>query len=406
MNRGFAGFSVFIVVLLFVLDINFAYVNTNHSIHDLSCQTEVQKNTISVHKLDSLFDCQLEEGLSKYTCPGLAVVAIDLKGYRYKNIFGVADYNAYTSINTHTAFRLGSVSKGFAGILSALLIRKGYFTLEDPLSMYISDFDIKDRLTGEPLKVKHILSHTTGWTEHAYSNLIDQGYRLSDIKHMLSKLKPKHQIGTTYAYQNGAFALISEVVENTTGMPYELALDHYLLSPLGLCETSCDYTAMASNGNHALGHKVIRQKKNIIPKPVPLMSHYYNAVPAGGVNSTMHDMEIWLEALLGMHKHIIDDATLAIAFDPQVETTFDDRYFNEWSEVDRSYYALGWRVLKTPYGDWVYHGGLVNGFRTEILLFPSDGKAVVFMFNSTCGYTNKVMPEFMRHWIEASFSPS
>lgn len=43
-----------------------------------------------------------------------------------------------------------------------------------------------------------------------------------------------------------------------------------------------------------------------------------------------------------------------------------------------SHYGLGWRLITTQNNNIVYHGGLVNGFRTEIAFDKEKDIGVVF----------------------------
>jgi beta-lactamase class C len=72
-------------------------------------------------------------------------------------------------------FRIGSLSKGFSGILVAMLADKGLLNLNDPVAKYIPQLTLNSSVPGDSLRLWHILAHTTGLTEHAFSNLIEMG---------------------------------------------------------------------------------------------------------------------------------------------------------------------------------------------------------------------------------------
>jgi len=71
-----------------------------------------------------LFDQQILENIAIHECPGMAVLVLKNNQVIFEKEYGTKSRYSDDMIDTSTIFRLGSVSKGFAGILAAILIDK------------------------------------------------------------------------------------------------------------------------------------------------------------------------------------------------------------------------------------------------------------------------------------------
>ncbi len=347
-------------------------------------------DTVLYNSLDN----QIQANIDKYGCPGLAVAVIKGNRVIFEKQYGVRSIHKRDTINRNTIFRIGSVSKGFAGVLASILIEKGFFSLEDPVSNYISDLNLRAKSTDGVLRIKHVLSHTSGYTEHAYSNLVDKNISREILYKSLERLIPRDSTGKAYAYQNVAFSLIEKIIENTTGMNYAQALDYYIFAPLDMCSSSCTYEEITINSNHCVGHGYTKKGY----RPVELGKHYYNIPSAGGVNAPLADMEKWLSAIMGNKPDVLSPQVLKTAFSQYAYTSQDRKFWNKKPDVLNTYYGLGWRLINMKNNDLVYHGGLVNGFRAEIAFDKKSKTGIVVLFNSLCNYSNSVVFDFFDFW--------
>jgi beta-lactamase class C len=382
------------IILLFSMII-FMVPSCNHNNNTISHKLNSQKASI----IDTIFNKQwqahLESQLNINECPGAAIAIIKDDEVIYEYQYGSKSVNHFDPIDDSTVFRIGSVSKGFAGVLAGVLIDQKIICLDDPVSAYVPELTLTARTSDRILRIKHILSHSTGLTEHAFSNLVDENHDMETLISSLNRLVPRDSTGIAYAYQNAAYGMIEKVIERATGLTYSDALKKYILTPLDMTQTSSSYDQLCQSSNICEGHKWAGKYAGFVK--IPYKPHYYNVASAGGVNSTLSDMKKWLRAVMG-YPNKIGKAPFDIAFTPQVNTSYDDKYFNHWAGFEESHYGLGWRLIKTSIGDYVYHGGLVNGFRAEIAYDKRTGIGMVVMFNSTCKYSNYIVPEFYEFW--------
>lgn len=369
-----------LVILLFFLVIQAC--KEGGPVQDEKHRQPVVSPKISLGQLDSfLIDQHRQASQPAYA---IAIVYRDQTIYRKFN--GQLHGNkGGGKVDGESIFRLGSVSKGFSGILAAMLADKGLINLNDPVSRYIPQLTLSSSVPGDSLRLWHILAHTTGLTEHAYSNLIEMGKSKDLLIKALNELKPRDVTGQDYAYQNAAFSLIEEVIAAVTGLSYNDALDAFIFKRLQMANASSDFASVGRNAHfvwpqHAGG--ALRD----------LDTTYYNTPSAGGINASLSDMEAWLPAIMGFKTDQIPASALSLAFEPRVSTTYDDKYFNFWPGVTDSKYGLGWRILTMNNRTLMFHGGQVSHYRAEIAFDPALDLGVVALFSEPCYLSNHIVP--------------
>jgi beta-lactamase class C len=145
--------------------------------------------------------------------PGAAIAIVKDSTILFIRGYGVKQIGTHDSINEHTVFRLGSVSKPFASFLTGILVQDSLLAWSDPVTHYVPSFALKSPDQTKSLLLSNVLSHTTGLPYHTYTNLVEEG---QDLHALLSRLKDVNlssEVGKQYSYQNVAYSLIAEVVK-------------------------------------------------------------------------------------------------------------------------------------------------------------------------------------------------
>jgi beta-lactamase class C len=312
-----------------------------------------------------------------------------LKGYGEKAV-GSGDL-----INVHTRFRIGSLSKGFAGVLTGMMVEKGYLNWDDPVQLHYPDFRLKDREQAKRVTIGHLLSHTNGLPYHAFDNLLEQGF---DRETIISQYFPYAKLfgreGEFFGYQNVAFCVIEPILEQATGQSYQALMRDYIFRPAGMADASLDYESMKNTSNKAFPHVFYGDAW----AADTISSRYYNFAAAGGVNASISDMGEWLKVLLGHRPDIVPEAALDEVFRPVVATGLERRTLPGWIDRDSASYAMGWRILNSPNGPLVYHAGFVNNFHSEIAFSRKDGIGVCVLFNANSPLRGKCIQAFFERW--------
>jgi len=326
--------------------------------------------------------------------PGAAVVIVKDSTIIFQRGYGVKRAGSVDSVDANTVFRIGSLSKGFAGVLTGILVQEGKLRWDDRVVRYVPEFALSSPGQTREISLAHLLSHTTGLPYHAYTNMIEAGYDLRDIAAMFGHLPLHGKAGEIYSYQNAAFSLAGEAIRVATGKTYPQALTEKIFRPAGMTNASADWISIRRNQNKAMPHNF--SYAGWIPDTIT--TRFYNAAPAGGVNASINDMGQWLRVLLGHQPDIVSETTLNEVFRPVVRTYKERRYFRAWPGPKEAYYAHGWRVLVSGSDTIVCHGGAVNGFRGEIAIDRKNGIAICALFNASTDMPGLCIPAFFERY--------
>ena len=345
---------------------------------------------------DSIETAMFVEG-----CPGLAITIIHDSKTLIQKGFGIENANSNSKIDTNTVFRLGSVSKGFAAILTHILVKEKYLSWDDKVTKYVPDFKLGTGDQTDKITIKTLLSQSTGLPPHTFTNQIENGLSLDQVIPMLADVKTVADTGKICTYQNVAYAVIEKVIEGATGKSFESLINEKVFLPLSMKTASTNCESMWRAEKKATPHRFNRQTE--MYEASEFNEKYYNAISAGGINASIADMNNYLGLLLGQHKEILDREQLDAFFQPVVQSDYERRYFHRWDNLDHNYYARGWRVFDYNGERWMYHGGFVNGFRSEIALNPKYGIGICILFNSTCKLTDYSMKMFFDEFIHYNY---
>lgn len=382
--RFFVNCSAILLAFVLLSGSDSSSINKHDVLHKRSISEKYAHLTTTLHN-------HLSEKIKEEFIPSLAIVTIKEGVVLHKAIYQHPKIMTHhTPLDTNTLYRIGSLSKGFAGTLCAILSEKGLLDMDELVSVYLPDVQFKNSKIKNELTVKHLISHTTGFTKHAFSNLVDENISRDRISKSLSQLAPRDPIGKVYNYQNATLVWLEMIIEEVTKMSFDMALSHYIFEPLEMQRTACRYETVRMDTNKVYGYKYIDHNSLLAQDIKP---HYYNVIAAGGITSSLNDMEKWLMAIMGYMPEVISQNALQKAFYPFIETTQDKKNFHKWPGFNSSYYGLGWRILSIGEKVWYYHGGMVNGFRAEIMYDPIDHLGTVCMINAVHPYANQVVKE-------------
>jgi len=383
------GFLVVVVVPLLV-----AQVMTRERPH-----AEPTKRTTTLPKrpinpfLDELLKEYQQEilVLSKDShTPGAAIAVVYDSTIVFLKGFGLRNILKPDSVDANTVFRIASVSKCFAAFLAGSLVEDSLLAWNDTVVHYLPTFALKPREETAKLTVRHVLSHTTGLPYHAYTNMVEEGASLDSMLSWLKNINLGTGVGQGYSYQNVAYSIVGKVIEARTGKSYNDQLRERVFLPLKMTNASVDYESMMKNINIATPHKLGRGRWT----PAKITDTYYNVAPAGGVNASITDMANWMIALLGNRPDVIKPETLAELFTPKVKAPSKNRNYGRLHRLSSSYYGLGWRVLHYPNDTLIYHGGFVNGYRSEVAINPKERIAVCILANAPGDLADNGIPLF------------
>lgn len=352
----------------------------------------VVKNSTNPHVQAWVDDCaaQVQAQLKQFNIPG-AALAITYKDQVFIRTFGYRSLETKEPIDEHSVFRIASLSKSFAGVLTAKLVQEKRMHWNNYVADYIPEFKLADAAQTNRVQLKHLLSHTSGLPYHTYTNLVEANLPMSKIIPQLKSVKLVGKEGTVYSYQNAPFSIIGEVHQKATGQSYEDLLKEKIFNPIGMYDSSTDFQSIRENTNTALPHK--RKKNGWYTSSIS--KKYYNAVPAGGVNASIHDMATYIRLLLGYYPHVLTKSDLDPVFEPMIKTPVKRRYFSNWPKLNTAHYGLGWRILDYSGQEIAYHSGYVNSYKGELAIDRNEEIGFCLLMNAPGKCAKKTVPIFL-----------
>jgi CubicO group peptidase (beta-lactamase class C family) len=112
--------------------------------------------------MDGFFAQQLEG----YDIPGATVSVVSDGKVLFAKGYGEADVEANEPVVAdETLFRIASTSKLFTSTAVMQLVEEGRLDLNEDVNAYLDDVEIPDTYPGEPVTLRHLLTHTAGFEE-------------------------------------------------------------------------------------------------------------------------------------------------------------------------------------------------------------------------------------------------
>jgi beta-lactamase class C len=346
-------------------------------------------------------DRRLQQLSEQRSVVGLAVGIVENGRITFLKGYGETEAGSGDPVTPETVFRWASVSKGVAGTMVAKLAEQGKVNLHGPVSSYVPTLKLpagaENRAT-----VGDMLSHRLGLYRNAYDNKLEEGQDTKLLRQTLAQLNLICQPGTCWSYQNIAYDGASELVENITHQPYERAVKQMLFNPIGMTHASISMQGLTSSRSWARPHNAGR-------RPLELNDNYYRVPAAGGVNSNIKEMALWMIAQMGEMPDVLSPQVLNTVHAPLVKTPGERRRLRKFLErLGEADYGYGWRSYDYAGHRIVGHRGGVAGYRSLILFDPKKKSGVVALWNSNTNQPGGLEFEVMdmiyglefRDWLE------
>lgn len=223
-----------------------------------------------------------------------AILVIDRGRRVYEHAFGEANREWHIPNSVTTRFDIASMTKPMTAIAIMQLVQEGRVRLDGKISDYVPYYPPE---TGQRITVEQLLNHTSGLQEDIgfiddpIAAVVNADLLSNDSLVKLIARRPlRFEPGTSYGYSSDAYAVLGAIIAHVTGRPYWDALRERVLQRAGMTET----------GVSVLGPIVPRRAAGY----AQTWDGYENAphigvTPAGGLYSTLRDLERFDRALYG-----------------------------------------------------------------------------------------------------------
>ena len=351
-------------------------------------------------------DARLKRLADEPSMVGMAVGVVENGRITFLSGYGETLEGSGEKVSADTVFRWASVSKGVASTAVAKLAEQGKIELGAPVVNYAPTLKLPGSAEYRAT-VGDVLSHRLGLYRNALDNKLEEGQQPAALRRELASLNLICQPGTCWSYQNIAYDAASEMVVKSMNQPYEQALTQMLFAPIGMTSASISREGLVTSKSWARPHSAGR-------RPLEVLEPYYRVPAAGGVNSNIKDMALWMIAQAGGMPNVLSPKLLSTIHQPLVKTPGERRRLRKFLErVGDAHYGLGWRHYDYAGHPVIGHRGGVNGYRSLILFDPGSKSGVVALWNSNTSQPGGLEFEVMdmifglpfRDWMELDGKP-
>jgi beta-lactamase class C len=333
-----------------------------------------------------------EQFVRQKKIPGMAIALVQNGRVLSARGYGVTSTGNPQPIRPDTVFRLASLSKAFAATLTGILVEEQALSWDTPISKQLPAFKLKDFQASQRLTVSDILSHQVGLGKNTYDRDLEGNVPYPLLAERLSNAPMACTPGDCYGYQNIAYSLIGDMVFAVTGDFYSHQVEKKIFIPLGMKNATYGRDALMANASWAKPH-VFSGKSWVATVP---NENYYHVPPAAGVNASIQDMALWVNAQLGHDPEVLSPALLEKIQTPQVNTPGEMRS-SGWrhDRLSKASYALGWRVFTYQGRKMIFHGGAVRGYRGLVAFLPDQDTGIVVLWNNESASPSAFLPTWM-----------
>jgi CubicO group peptidase (beta-lactamase class C family) len=321
------------------------------------------------------------ELMKKTGVPGLAL-GILYEGQVYAAGFGVTNVDHPLPVTDKTLFQIGSNTKTFTGMAIMRLVDMGKMDLDATVRTYIPEFKVADEDVSAKVTIRHLLTHTSGWTGDHFRDTGSNNDALQKYAHEeMTDLAQIVPLGAVWSYNNAGFYLAGYIIEKVTGQSYEEAIKELVLEPLGLNRSYFEARDLITFG-FAVGHNTGPEG----PMPATPWEIPRAARPAGGIVCDVHDLLRYTDFQMGDGTaedgtEILNSETLTQMHTPEVEISKDTNF------------GLSWAIQDVGDTRVIFHGGGTVGQISQMMLVPEHKFAVVIFTNGDQGgYITKEVP--------------
>jgi len=344
---------------------------------NLPCNLERKTDPVAAAK-EALagFDEVVNDAMKKFEVPGMAIAIVKGKEVVYSKGFGFRDVEKQLPVTADTLFAIGSSSKAFTTFVLGTLVDEGRIEWDKPLRTYIPWFKLQDPVMTERLSVRDTVTHRSGLPRHDlvwYNNF--ESTREAFVR-KLAYLEPNADLREKWQYNNLMYLTAGYLTEVITGKSWEEAVRQRVFDPLGMKRSNFSVADSQKDSDFAQPYGKKESKIEKLPfRPIT------NIGPAGSINSSVNEMARWVVVHLNGGKY--GDKKIAEA------PTVADMHLAHMvmgatspePEITGGEYGMGWFGDNYRGHRRVQHGGNIDGFSANVVLFPKDDFGLVVLTN-------------------------
>ncbi|MCX6331033.1 MAG: serine hydrolase [Bacteroidetes bacterium] len=381
--------SFFLIIQLMQLDAQVPSAFTAPAYQDATRNERIAKTFPLVEQLYKKF-------ATENHFPGYAFgIVVDGK-LVYKGNEGYANLEEKIPASSTSMFRIASMSKSFTCMAILKLRDEGKLQLDDAVEKYIPALKGQGLTTDAPfITIRHLMSHSAGFPEDNPWGDRQLDDTEADLNTLIKKqLSFSNTAGVAYEYSNLGFAMLGYIIHKVSGMTYDVYIQKNILTPLGMNNTTYEYTTIPKD-KFAFGYRYINNQWR---KEQPLKNGIYGAM--GGMITSI-DM---FSKYVAMHEAAWPERNGNETF-PLKRSSIREMHqparfigLNPYTRfpsgkimatIDSYSYGLHW-MIDAENKKSIGHSGGLPGFGSNWRFLPEYGIGVILFANVTYAPTSTI----------------
>ena len=295
----------------------------------------------------------------------------------FEKSYGYADAVLRKPLMADHSFQVASISKQFTAYGIMMLYKDGLLGYDVPVKKNLPTFPYSN------ITIRHLLNHTSGlpnfWdTIRPKMDTLKSNGNKDVLDYLIAHALPlQSEPGAKFAYCDIGYDFLANIIEQVSGMPYDVFLAKRMFKPLGMKQTFAYKVTdiqKIHNKHLAIGHV----NKNGTFEYAHTQPNYHFVYYLGGfygdgsVVSTARDLAIWDRALNNCTLLPCDIQNESIQPIQQNDSTLNIR--------ENVSYGFGWFIKTDAKGKMVYHTGGHPG--NVHVIYRLLDKQITFIFLS------------------------
>ncbi len=370
-----------ITLLLFLICLSCKSQNKKINKVVVNCDKSVKIYSDSIgNYVKQIIDKNVKETLKDCLINSLSI-GVYINNVTYSFHYGELTKGEGDIPTNETIYEIASVTKTFTGTLAAKAVLEGKLSLDDDIRKYLPQPYPNLGYKGEPIKIKHLLTHTSGLPSgiiemeeirsslneiefnKAVTKLEDKQTKSSFFKY-LSKIKITEEPGTKFNYSNFGSNLMGYILERVYKKPFQQLIIDDIVEKAKMNNT---YFNTPQNKQSMLANGYL------LGKPMPetnLANTLWGA--EGALKSTTSDMLKYISYQFKNDK-IVKESHKKIY---EIDTDYWIGYF--WWIIENQNYDLHYR-----------HDGGISRAKNVLAIFPKKNIGISIITNESAISVNQ-----------------
>ncbi|NER15385.1 serine hydrolase [Leptobacterium flavescens] len=325
-----------------------------------------------------LIDVWLESQKDYEAIPGITAMVVRDQDLVWSGAYGKSNIEQDTDIKRSTLCSICSITKTFTAVAIMKLVDEGKIKLDDKVKDILPHFKVVQKYPdGGFITIRSLLSHSSGLPRdsgHNYWSAPDFPFPSeNELNAVLKELETESPVGANLSYSNLGYALLGQIIEQVSGMPFEQYLKTHVLIPLQMSDSYVGIKGSLYGNKHAVGYTAVN--RNGIRKRANL--YQTKAIsPAAGLSTSILDLAKYASWQFRLRnasvKEVLNPSSLRKMHEVQSESKNGSR---TW--------GFGFEVFSDKSGNkWVSHGGICPGYVSYLKMNLTNKMGYGLMVNS------------------------